>query len=768
MRLVSFFALILAAHAADTTSFDRGWRFLKSDTPGAEAPAFDDSAWRTVDLPHDWSIEGPFDAKNPTGGAGAFLPAGIGWYRRTFTVPASDRGKRVFIDFDGVMANSDVWINGFSLGHRPYGYVSFRYDLTDHLNFGKPNVIAVRADNSREPASRWYAGAGIYRHVHLAVASPVHMDHWATVITTKGADVHVTTTVVNQSDRPRTLALAVRIFGPNGAEAAHARTATQTIAPGKSADFEQTLTVPSPQLWDLDHPTLYRAEVRTGPDIESIPFGIRDFKFDPATGFWLNGSNFKIKGVCLHEDGGALGTAIPLAVWERRLETFRKIGVNAVRTAHAPPSPDFLDLCDRMGFLVMDEMFDQWTVAKNPYDYHLFFREWSHRDAADAIRRDRNHPGIILYSAGNEIHDTPKADLAKEILSGLVSVFHANDPTRPVTQALFRPNVSHDYDNGLADLLDVIGQNYRENEILAAHEQKPTRKIIGTENQHGRQIWLALRDHPPYAGQFLWSGIDYLGESRSWPVVGAASGLLDRTGAMKPVAYERQSWWSDKPMVYITRRTAPPRLGPADPGYEAGPVTPVRFPQTLFSDWTPANSSPHEETVEVYSNCEEVELFLNGKSFGTKPIPSDASPRVWRVAYEPGTLRAVARNHGAEAATYELRTAGKPAKLLLTVDRTRIRRDWNDVAIVTATVVDANGIQVPDAGPLVSFQPSLGGVIAAVDNADHASHEPFQSSDRTAYQGRCVAFVKVNRIGPIAITATAPGLETATLTLEAQ
>ena len=767
-RIYLLLAIALAAHAADTSPFDQGWRFLKSDAPGAEAPTFDDSSWRALDLPHDWSIEGPFDARNPAGGAGAFLPAGIGWYRKTFTVPAANRGKRIFIDFDGVMANSDVWINGFLLGHRPYGYVSFRYDLTDHVDLGKPNVIAVRTDNSREPASRWYAGAGIYRHVHLVVADPVHMDHWATVVTTKGGEVHISTTVVNQSDRPRTLALAVRILGPDGKEAAHARTAPKTIAAGKSADLEQTLAVSSPQLWDINHPMLYRADVRTGADIETIPFGIRDFHFDAATGFWLNGRNFKIKGVCLHEDGGALGTAIPLSVWKRRLETLRKIGVNAVRTAHAPPSPDFLDLCDRMGFLVMDEMFDQWTVAKNPYDYHLFFREWSHRDAADAVRRDRNHPGIILYSAGNEIHDTPKADIAKEILSGLVEVFHAIDPTRPVTQALFRPNVSHDYDNGLADILDVIGQNYRENEILAAHEAKPTRKIIGTENQHDRRVWLALRDNAPYAGQFLWSGIDYLGESRSWPVIDAASGLLDRTGAMKPIAYERQSWWSDKPMVYLTRRTAPLRLGPADPGYETGPVTPVRFPQTLFSDWTPADSAPHEETVEVYSNCEEVELLLNGKSLGTKQLAANASARVWRVSYEPGTLRAVARNQGAEAATYELRTAGKPAKLQLTVDHSSIRRNWNDVAVVTATVVDANNVQVPNADPLMSFQAPSGGIITAVDNADHASHEPFQASQRTAYQGRCVAFVKVNRIGPITIMASAPGLTGGSITIQGE
>jgi beta-galactosidase len=350
----------------------------------------------------------------------------------------------------------------------------------------------------------------------------------------------------------------------------------------------------------------------------------------------------------------------------------------------------------------------------------------------------------------------------------LVEVFHANDATRPVTQALFRPNVSHDYDNGLADLLDVVGQNYRENEILAAHDAKPSRKILGTENQHDRRVWLALRDHAPYAGQFLWSGIDYLGESRSWPVVDAASGLLDRTGGMKPIAYERQSWWSGRPMVYITRRIAPARLGPTDPGYETGPVTPVRFPQTLFPDWTPANAAPHEENVEVYSNCEEVELLLNGKSLGSKPLPADASARVWRVPYEPGTLRAVGRNKGAEAAAYELRTAGKPAKVTLSVDRSRIRRTWDDVAFVTATVVDANGVPVPNADQSISFQLSGPGSIAALDSADHASHEPFQASERKAFQGWCVAILKAKGSGPITLNASAPGIAGASVTIRAE
>jgi beta-galactosidase len=408
----------------------------------------------------------------------------------------------------------------------------------------------------------------------------------------------------------------------------------------------------------------------------------------------------------------------------------------------------------------MDEMFDCWTVGKNKYDYHLYFNEWSKTDTADTVHRDRNHPSIILYSAGNEIHDTPKADLAKRILASLIEVFHANDPTRPVTQALFRPNVSHDYQNGLADMLDVVGQNYRENEIIAAHQEKPTRKILGTENGHDRRGWLALRDTPAYAGQFLWTGIDYLGESREWPIVAAGSGLLDRTGMPRPMGYERQSWWSDRPMVYVTRRIAPPRRTPSDPGFE-----PLRRPQVLFPDWTPPNLQPHDEDVEVYSNCQRVELFLNGQSLGSQSLPADASPRKWKVSFAPGALKAVASNDGKELATHELRTAGQPAKILLAAERSRLTPAWDDVCYVNATVVDDHGTIVPNASQLVTFKLTGPGVIAAVDSANNFSHEPFHSNQRLAYQGRCFAILRAKAPGELTLTASAPGLSSNTITV---
>ena len=716
-----------------------GWRFLQADAPGAEKPGFDDSAWGNVTLPHDWSIPGPVKENAPARGAGGFFPTGIGWYRKTITVPAADAtpstARRTFIVFDGVMANSDVYLNGELLGHRPYGYVSFVYELTPHLHPGQ-NVIAVKVDDSQQPASRWYPGAGINRQVRLVTTGDAHIVPWGTFVTTPdvsadSATIHVRSTVTNESASPANLSLRVRLTAPNGTAITTTKpissTAPLSLSPGATADLNAETKLPKPDRWDLDHPVLYTVRatlLRDGKpvDQEDVPFGIREFHFDADKGFFLNGVHHKVFGAALHTDAGAVGTAVPLAVWERRLTELRKLGVNAIRTAHNPPAPEFLDLADRMGFLVMDEMFDCWTVAKNPYDYHLYFKDWYIRDTTDTVMRDRNHPSIILWSAGNEIHDTPKPDVAIPILTALVKTFHANDPTRPVTQALFRPNASHDYDDGLADLLDVIGQNYREQEILAAHAQKPTRKIIGTENTHDRNQWVAMRDHPEYSGQFLWSGIDYLGESRTWPTIGSGSGLLNSAALPHGRAFERQSWWSTTPMVAMVRRVGVVRPGPVDPGYAnatsvdqsaaaapraAGPPADpsVRFSEPLLADWTPKSLDPHSENVEVYTNAEEVELYLNGKSLGVEKLHADASPITFRVPFEPGTLKAVARSQGKIMATEELKTAGKPARLLLSADApaTPLTPDWNDVRYVTATLVDDAGTRIPDSTTMTSL-----------------------------------------------------------------
>jgi beta-galactosidase len=781
-----------AAQARTVTPFDSDWRFLKADAPGAEQSVFDDSHWRQLNVPHDWSIEGPFAQTNKTGGAGGFLPSGVGWYRKAFTVPESASNQCVFIEFDGVMANSTVWINGQKLGQRPNGYVSFRYELTPYLKFGTgaTNVLAVRADTSAQPASRWYSGAGIYRHVRLVTMKQVHLEPDSVFISTptvtsNAATIRMTCAVTNGSQSDQDVTVDLKLQGSSGEPLVRGRSQAAIVRSGEVKVFEKELTLSQPKLWDVDSPALYQATVlvRMGTNLldhDAVTFGIRDARFTPDQGFVLNGRKVLLKGVCLHHDGGAFGAAVPLGVWERRLTALRELGCNAIRTAHNPVAPEFLDLCDRMGFLVMDEFFDCWTVRKNPHDYHKYFEEWSLIDLRDTVRRDRNHPSIIVYSAGNEIHDTPKPDLAKRILASLVKEYKAHDPTRPVTHGLFRPNVSGDYTNGLADLLDVVGTNYRDRELLDAQRAKPERKIVGTEQRHELETWLNCRDFPSHAGQFLWTGIDYLGEARQWPRNAHASGLIDRAGFEKPLAYQRQSWWSDKPMVRLARRVAADDVLPSDPGYGGE----ERHTQVTFTDWSPRNREPHSENVEVYSNCEEVELFLNGQSLGSLPKPANDSPRKWKVNFVPGELKAVGRNKGREVAMQAVQTAGPAARVRLVADAGAVSPAWNDVVFVRAYIEDENGVVVPLANDLVTFSVSGSGglskdlatlnfdgpgVILAVDNGDCMSTEPFQATKRKAYAGRCVAMIRATtNSGKIIISADVAGLKSGSVTLDAK
>ncbi len=760
---------LVPAVARTVVSLDSGWSFFQGDAAGAELAGFDDSGWRKLDVPHDWSIAGPFDQAAPANGSGAWLPSGVAWYRKEIPLPADLKDQRVWVEFDGVMANSDVWINGQLLGHRPNGYVSFRYDLTDHLKPGGANLLVVKADTSAQPASRWYAGAGIYRHVRLVTAHSVHVEPWGVYATTPEATaaeatVKIQTTLDNTTAKAGKITLRTALVSPDGKTLA-TQDSEAALVPGKSTTVNQQLKVPHPRLWSLESPQLHTLVTRitagdTVLDEVRTPFGIRNAEFRSDTGFWLNGKNFKLKGVCLHQDGGAVGVAVPLAVWERRLKILQELGVNAIRTSHNPTAPEFLDLCDKMGLLVMDEFFDCWTKAKNPHDYHLYFKEWSQTDLRDGILRDRNHPSVILYSVGNEIHDTPQPEIAKPILRGLVDVCHATDPSRPVTQALFRPNVSGDYKNGLADMLDVIGTNYRDKELLDAWKEKPGRKIIGTEQGHERATWTACRDNPPHAGQFLWCGVDYLGESRSWPLTVFNGGLLDRAGFIQPRGYERQSWWSDKPMVRMLRRVGMTAATPADPGYEA---LEWQRRQVLFPDWTPAAAEPHEENVEIYSNAEEVELFLNDKSLGKKPTRKDAAAINWQVPYQPGSLKAVARVHGKEVASDVLRTAGKPVKIALLTDHKSIGTDFDAVTNVEIQLLDENGTLVPNAADLIQFSVNGTGKIVGVDSGNVMSTEPFQASERKAYQGRALAILRATGPGKITLTASAAGLAPATV-----
>ncbi|MCA9241822.1 MAG: DUF4982 domain-containing protein [Planctomycetales bacterium] len=765
---------MLATALGETLPFDEGWLFRLGDPDQAQTLEHDDSQWTPQRLPHDWAIAGPFDQSSPARGEGGYLPTGVAWYRKHFATPSDLGKKRVAIEFDGVMANSDVWINGRHLGHRPNGYVSFQYDLTDHLHSSPdvPNVIAVRTDTSQQVASRWYTGSGVYRHARLRVLDPVHIQYNGVGVTTPrierdAADAECSVDVINRAREKQLVTVRSTLYDPDGASIGTSE-ATEVVAAETADILVNRMAIPEPRLWSIGSPRLYtvKNEVLVDgrlTDEETTAFGVRKAEFKADSGFLLNDRNVKIKWVCLHHCGGGVGAAAPLGLWEYRFKRLQELGVNAIRTAHNPVAPEVLDLCDRMGLLVMDEFFDCWKVGKRRYDYHLHFGDWAHRDLRDTILRDRNHPSIILYSVGNEIHDTPHEEQAKQILQGLVQACHTADPSRPVTQALFRPNVSHDYDNGLADMLDVIGTNYRDLELLAPELDKPTRKIIGTEQGHDRRTWLACRDNPQHSGQFLWVGIDYLGESRRWPVTTYNAGLLDRTGSPHPRGYERQSWWSDSPMVQAFRRIAATEQTPTDPGYE---VVEWERRQVLFPDWTPRNRESHKETIEVYSNCEEVQLLLNGESLGAKPLPSDASPRRWDVEYAPGELAAVAKQGGAEVARHTLRTAGEARRIQLQVSRTTLPPSWDEVAVVEACVVDEAGTRLPRADDEIAFEIAGPGELVAVDNGSIVSHEAFLANQRKAFQGRCIAIVRAKSAGhSISVTARAKALEIGQVTL---
>ena len=743
-------------------SFDQDWKFTRGDIAGAELKDFNDAGWRSLSVPHDWSIEGPYDRNNTTGRGGGYLPAGIGWYRKTFTVNEADVKQLAFIEFDGVMANSDVWINGHHLGKRPNGYVSFEYELTGHLNFGgKTNVVAVRADNTIQPASRYYTGAGIYRHVRLSVTNPVRIAHWGSFVTAANvnaqkATVNAQTNIVNRSATSQTVLLQIKIIAPDG-KVVGKREAKQKIDAGaEKMILVNNISITKPALWNVENPQLYKAistviiSKKTVDEV-STSFGIRDIKFDASTGFSLNGKQVKIKGVCLHHDVGALGAAVPLAAWQRRLQILKSLGVNGVRTSHNAVAPEFLDLCDQMGFLVMNETFDTWNAGKSHAEkgYNLFFTDWWERDTRDIVMRDRNHPSVVIYSVGNEVHDNLNDSTGFRKYKMQQDLVHSLDPTRPVTMALFRPALSKVYFNGFAKLMDVVGQNYRENELVVAHENNPGWKVIGTENRLEQAAWIPLRDKDYMAGQFLWTGVDYLGES-DWPQVAHGSGLLDKTGGIRDVGYQRKSWWSNEPVLYVMRRQ-----GNAGSG-------------EWISDWSPTDIDTYDEaTVQVFSNCDEVELFLNGESVGVRKRPADnASPMAWSITFHKGTLKAVAKNAGKIVVEQELTTAGEPAKIVLSVDKTQLQNSWDDVLYVTATVTDANGLPCLNATNKITFSAEGPAVVAAVDNADLASSEPYQAKERWAYKGKCIAIIKANAAeGNIKITASSNDLQSASINI---
>ncbi len=780
-------------------SMDPGWRFTLGDPAGADQRTFDDHAWRALDLPHDWSIEGT-PARDAKGGGGVgFFPGGIGWYRKAFRLPAGARGRELWLEFDGVYMNSDVWINGVHLGHRPFGYISFAYDITPHLVTGI-NVVAVRVDNSRQPNSRWYTGSGIYRHTWLTVVDPLHVGHWGTSVTTPRADsagavVAVRTRVENDRAAVRSGILRAIVTDSAGNEVA--RTETQfTLAPHKQVDLDQTLSVESPRLWSVDAPTLYavRSELlEQGRPVDAVTtaFGIRSIAYDRDRGFLLNGRQVKMRGMNLHHEAGGLGAAVPEAVWERRLRLLKAMGVNAIRTSHNPPAPEFLDLCDRLGLLVMAEAFDEWTIGKVPEGYHQYFAEWAERDVTDFVHRDRNHPSIVLWSAGNEIGEQGAPDGA-EVLKRLVGIFHREDPTRPVTTG--NDNIAaegHPATLAFLNAEDIVGYNYvdrwhERRELFAEQDRHdhPEWRMIGTESgtlfqsideqyslgdepavvrpnynsgmTQAERLWKWVTLHDYFVGDFMWTGLDYLGES-TWPFKGFASGAMDITGYPKDAFYFYQSLWTDRPVLH------------------------------LFPHWNWPGREGQVIPVLAYSNCNSVELFLNGRSLGEKRMEfpaqgtsggwnSYAKPVVrattndlhlsWDVPYEPGTLKAVGRTRdGTPACAAEVRSAGAAAAIRLTPDRGTITTAPGDVAHIQVEIVDANGTTLPRASDLVRYTIS-GGTLLLADNANLRDLEPYRPDQRRVFNGRGLVILRAAGAGTIRLTATAEGLPPASVILQ--
>ncbi len=780
----------VAASPRTDVDFDFGWRFLISASPMAMQPKFDDSAWQSVNLPHDWSIAGPF---SPDYGSGnGYAPGGIAWYRKHFQPDATAQGKLVTLELDGVYDNSEVFLNGFFVGARPYGFESYTCDLTPLLKFGEDNVLAVRVDHSRFADSRWYTGSGIYRNVRLSITDPLHLAHWGTFVTTPVvkadfATVHVETVVGNSSGRSRAFTLQSDVITPDGKVVATVSTPAN-VDLGQNQNVIQDLAIAQPQFWSPDTPALYSLRTRLIADNATVdeattPFGVRTFAFDPGIGFYLNGIPTKFKGVCIHQDGGSVGVAIPIQVWERRLAELKTLGVNAIRTSHNPPSPEFLDLCDRLGFLVMDEAFDEFTPAKNKwvvgwnqgvpsrFGYSEFFPDWSVRDISDMVLRDRNHPSIIMWSIGNEI-DYPNDPFTDPALGDqyrpgnppgtdmvkwgrpLVAAVKALDPTRPVTAALASLAMSNAV--GFAQILDIAGYNYQEPRYAQDRQQYPQRVIYGSENKHDYPSWVAVRDNPAISGQFLWTGIDYLGEARAWPARANPDGLLDLCGFVKPIGYFRQSLWSTQPMVYLCAE----RSGAAA---NAGGDTNAPTGNETWN-WPDQTSL----TVSCYTNCPQVTLTLNDQPLGTKKF-TDAVNGIltWQIPFTPGVLKAVGQNDSQTIiCEFTLKTAGPAARIELYPDATHLRADGKDISQIEFAVVDAQGVRVPDAAQELTFALSGPARILGLGNGDVTNSEPVQGPTHQAWQGRGLAIIQSSTTpGPITLQVSAPGLEPATVTL---
>lgn len=775
------------------TDFNGDWKFSLGVHNGAAARVYPDKKWRTLNLPHDWSIEGNFSKDHPATVGGGALPGGMGWYRKTFTVPASSKGKYIAIDFDGVYRNSEVWINGHLLGKRPNGYIAFRYELSPYLVYGGKNTIAVKVDNSKQPNSRWYSGSGIYRDVTLVTLNKTHIDQWGTFVSTPAvtatqAKVKLQVRIKSAAGSPQQATVVTQVLDHNRQPAG---TASRVITLKGTTGLTQEIDVTEPKLWSDTNPYLYTVQTRILVkgvlfDQYDTPLGIRTFSFDADRGFILNGKELKIRGVCNHHDLGALGAAFNARAAERQLEMLKAMGCNGLRTSHNPPAAALLDLCDKMGFIVMDEAFDLWAKKKNDFDYHLDWSKWHKKDLEDQILRDRNHPSVFIWSIGNEIQEQwgTGADTAGRTITRELAAIVRKLDDRPVTTANNDVNL---YNNLIqSGATDIIGYNYNHDKWKDFHQTYPGKKLIATETTSALQtrghydmpsdsvrIWptawdkplltgnadfscsaydncytpwgssheqtlKAFENDPVVSGMFVWTGFDYLGEPTPyvWPARSSYFGIIDIAGFPKDVYYLYQSLWTDKPVLHI-------------------------FPHW---NWKAG------QTVDVwayYSAADEVELYLNGRSLGKKRKEGTELKITWRVKYEAGEIKAVSRKNGQVVLEKVIKTAAQPARLVLTADRDKISADGKDLSFVTVKVVDKEGNVVPDAAHLIRFSLTGDAVIEGVDNGSPISHESFKGSQHQAFNGLALAIIKAgNTKSAVTVKAAAEGLADGTITIE--
>ncbi len=798
----------------EPVSFNEGWRFAKGAVVGASEMDFDDTMWRNITLPHDWAIEGPFDSSYNARSGG--LPFhGIGWYRKQFDMPEAAKGKHVTLHFDGAMNNAKVWLNGTLVGDRPYGYIGFSVDLSQHLNYGGSNVIAVQLA-PEDFSSRWYPGAGIYRNTWLELNNEIHVPKWGTFITTPSitqdeASVRVLTEIKSIADADEEVGLQTVIYDPNNREVANTNSIVQTKG-NTTVEAIQTARIESPLLWDVDTPNLYTAmtTIVQGDkvlDTYKTTFGIRTIKYGADFGFKLNEKKTRFKGVCLHHDLGPLGTAVNKRASERQLEIMQEMGVNAIRTSHNPPSPEQVQLCDQMGLMIQVEAFDVWQMAKVKNDYSKHFDKWHERDLRDMIRTFRNSPSVVMWSIGNEILEQAHKTKGREIAHKLADICRDEDSTRPVTAGFnYYPAPIN---NGLAEALDVVGWNYKPRKYEEVVEKHPDWIVYGSETastvssrgtyhlpiekyekHESLQItsydfigppWAyppdiefeALEKTPNNLGEFIWTGFDYLGEptpyggkdnstngywNGDWPARSSYFGAVDLCGLPKDRFYLYQSQWTTAPMVHV------------------------------LPHWNWKGKENQIIPVVSYTNAEEVELFVNGKSFGKKrkgmdkaPIPINfidweggrytgtfMSPYrlMWEVPYQPGSIEVIAYTNGERVATKRIHTATKPAKIELVPDRTVLNADGQDISFITVRITDKDGNLCPNADNLVKFSVSDLGTIAAVGNGDPATTAAFQSNKRKAFNGQCMVMVKTTKTsGSITVQATSDTLQTASVSL---